>query len=426
MNSLIVRLVYSLEKIHSFVHVWYIAQEELMTEFQGILAKDLRYVQIGSKSFPLALPIQGVEHLMYVVSENGVLTAYHANEYCVRDTEIDVYTDFVLDRFKSYLGFLDSNQKFVPVQEFPLDSHTCGTQLYDSHLYNPESCTVITIRHTEGTLNQVLPLSSFNDAIFIHRTRGVILVNSSAYVFLIASLFRTSQSYDHLSIILDCLFDQRYFVHLRSAFYNLFFDIEVTQYSNPIPEYDKIYSLFNLHDPMYSTSGHKRLQTEIVDFFSGFNSSDDKAKVCFIDLMYGVKRDLCLELHNVYHRLRNFPHERRAIYKQFGNHPYVKLIKHLHQKLITEKSVSAITPDAVWAYFTISPTTDTFVCHDELMLLIMAASKHRHQLFVSMYELFLATTRAQIKPKYKYSGKKYFPFKIFSSKLFLFGHLLNI
>ncbi|AYV85276.1 MAG: hypothetical protein Satyrvirus9_2 [Satyrvirus sp.] len=190
---------------------------------------------------------------------------------------------------------------------------------------------------------------------------------------------------------------------------------------SPIQEYKQIYYYFSINDKEYYSTKIVKFQTELLEIFKKFDACDklDDQKAFITKFVADFKRDFLIELSIIYHRLRHFPHERIHIYREYGRHPVIKLIKMVHEKY----GGNYITIDNISKLFNCN--SGTIFEYDNFTTAFVNAAKYRSSIFVPMYFEFFNSLKKGTKPKYN-TKYNYFPFKIFSPNIFIMEHMLAI
>lgn len=252
---------------------------------------------------------------------------------------------------------------------------------------------------------------------------------------LIFYLISSTTSKQDIRKLTDKLLCTDFYENTKPSMYDLKNRFDFVHKLEPKKEYCEIYELFNKNDKEYFDSKLKQFQKSVINLFYRLETSFGSNNThhigtgngdyslaqryyvsCFVsEFSNDLKKNLASELDAFYHRLRLFPNERKELYKYYGNHPYVKLIKTVHtnfQKNYTKGD--RITPERIYDMMgvTISST------------ILVEALTSRSELFVPVYNLFLKSKENNIQPKFK-TNYNYFPFKIFSTNLFVMENMLN-
>lgn len=426
---MICQFVYCPGKIFSHIQILYTTKEALYKNSNSIESSYIQYVSNDFMDYPVAISELSVKNLIYVTCDD-IITIYHCNENMTSTNIIglkfNIYSTFVKNY--SYFGFLiDNFTKYIPIDMY-LDEMLKYTNNAENffisgygNLYDIDNnCMIKPVEDTNNVLSAHSTSDEIiNDLLFMSSHGGLVLINPTSYLMYISCIIMSSHNYKNIYELLNISFDKRYFMNMKVMIHNLLFDINSIKNRDPLREYVDVYALLHEHDPDYSFVAHTQLQSNIVNIFKGINISDNESKYLLNDILTGFKHDLCMELNNIYHRFRIFPHERKIMYSEFSDNPYILLVKKIHNELFVDQSIK-ITYSNIYNYLM---TRNNYATHNELAYLMYDAVKLRHKLFTRMHEIFVLTKKNNIKPKYKY--QKYFPLRVFSSSLFLLEHLLN-
>ena len=269
-----------------------------------------------------------------------------------------------------------------------------------------------------------------DDDILIASIEGFINLKSSSFVDLIFSVIMSGGTQYNSNTIAEILTASPYLEKLIPAFDHFKRKFQTIHGMNPKEAYVNIYKLYMNNDNKYFNKKMLIFQSEIMKTANDLESvigshqrtsCDDPGcpEVSIIsDFIYCIKKDMSLEFLFIYQRLRNYPHERIALYKKYPYHPYIVLIKMIHQYFSSNKiSYSFIGLESIYRFI----ENNNF---KKISPILIQAIANRSEIFVFLYDLYMLSKYKNIKPIYK-SHKNYFPFKIFSTKLFLAEHMLT-
>ena len=289
------------------------------------------------------------------------------------------------------------------------------------------------------------------DIILMNRNGGFIVMNSSDYMDFILSTLRLGSSNEQVKALVSVLFFDGY-TDLKNTMNKFCNDIEHIQKIEAKKEYGQVNKLFSENDNEYHRKKITVFTSDVMKILKSVNelatlkrgseplgselrfgivntipnpeeSLWDKSKENMINFItnfiIGLKKDICAELFCLYHRYRLFPREKVYMYNKFSKHSYIKLLKKLHGEYVKTKKY--VTPEFIQSF--LFDGENKFINRSEIIIELLSAIKTRNELFVDAYKQYLKTVQDKIKPKYK-TNYNYFPFKIFSSKLFILEHLL--
>jgi hypothetical protein len=257
--------------------------------------------------------------------------------------------------------------------------------------------------------------------IIIPTINGFTHINSGSEIDLIFSTIRISKNLDHCRKLIDILISEHYDDNLGPVVNKLITKFQILQISNPKNAYSHIFQLISQYDEKYFCTKMRKFQQDVVEIFQKIrgHQTDSTATASIItDFINIFKIDLAYELNTIYQRLRFYPNERIKLYESYPQHPYIKLLKIIHNNYLHTKN--RITTDEIYILLSQS---NNFITNDELTLTIKNAIGKRSELFIFMYNLYIESREKCIKPKYR-TKHNYFPFKIFSSTLFFMEHML--
>lgn len=274
--------------------------------------------------------------------------------------------------------------------------------------------------------------------IILATENGFVCVNPVSHIDMIFSIIRNSQCKDKIKELTNSILCNSFAGVLPNPFTQIGKILEHIEKLEPKSEYGQIFSMYSIHDHEYHENKFTEFKDNVVRIFRQSNEafsqwSMDKIS-CFITEFIGTfKMDFVRELCVIYHRMKHFPEERKIIYATYPDHPYIKLLKKIHyyssSRSITQVNDSIIC-DMIQEHI-------HFATSDNLTAIIIGAITQRSELFVHMYNLYLesltdesmvlehhpnGTDHDQIKHKISYN---YFPFKVFSSAIFIMDHLLS-
>lgn len=257
-------------------------------------------------------------------------------------------------------------------------------------------------------------------------------LNPQSPIDMIFSTLKLGKSLKHTRLIMDTLFSEKYLINLLPTIDAFWYGFEKSRRIKPKEQYSKIYQLFDKHDKEYFDFKMGSFEKEVVQMYEEFGNSfrndelnPETFAIFMTNFIENLKKDLFIELCCLYQRLRLFPNERIILYRKFPNHPYVKIVKMIHRYYLDNgKYISNVLSfkdiDGLFEKYGRSyemPLYDQFVSE------LLGAITQRSDIFVFMYNTYLDTCRAGIKPNHK-TSYDYFPLKVFSAKLFVMEHLL--
>jgi hypothetical protein len=275
---------------------------------------------------------------------------------------------------------------------------------------------------------KTFPLNNYSDMI-IPVNGAIVHLNPPTFVDLVFTTLKLVNGLEKTNEVIEILLSQIYLENTVAAFSDFETSFNNIQEINPKPEYNQIYQLFNKYDKEYYDTKMKCFHNEVLKMFSESKIIFDPKNIRrdsiggfianFINLL---GQDIALELCIIYHRFKHFPMERVKLYQKYPNHPYIILIKLIYNSYFKNKKTvkKYISPEEILQIIRNNQNTDS---HNYLISILIEGIRRRSELFVFMYSLFLDTSAKKIKPKYK-TKYNYFPFKIFSSRLFIMEHML--
>jgi len=264
------------------------------------------------------------------------------------------------------------------------------------------------------------PVQSYEliDAVIFKKHGGVIHLNSNSCYDLIFSNFRFAKTPMITKNAIDRLVSETYFDYSNAAILDFIKNFVKLKKMEPMIEYTKIHQLFNRYDTKYFIKKSEIFQNEIIHLFTTLDDlsilQPDNLSDFIANFIIKLKRDIITELVLVHNHFSRFPYGRRILQQKYPHHPYIKLIKMIHQ--ICSQNDLLCNFHVVEKIFYRTPTD--FVVYDELMNLLILSIQHRHQLFNDYYHVYLNTKNICNK-------SNFFPFKIFSDTLFAMGHFIS-
>ena len=387
-------------------------------------------VNSSSKEVPIILG-KNKANLFYLTFDNvkNIWLFYHGNKQW---SEVEKYNTIstilqneigFLFKTNSYYGAIINNM--LEIIQYKNEKQTWIANCFCDNYLNLNENILHTIESKPNSVEQIHKLyflDDYSDLIF-PTINGFVHFNSASYSDFIFTMLTSSTSINNTMQLINIFFSEQYYKNIIPAVLNFKTNLEMVYTLEPKKEYSQVYQLFDKYDKKYFDIIINTFQTDVMSIFnncklafdthSDTNSNNIDIATFIGNFINRLKIDLSVELAIVYHRLRCFPYERTTLYKQFPNHPYIKLLKIIHQYFIKTKKNICIN-EILNMYnnnvFTNNILTD--------------AIASRNDLFVFMYELFLDTNIRKIKPKYKFKYT-YFPFKIFSPTLFIMEHMLS-
>lgn len=275
----------------------------------------------------------------------------------------------------------------------------------------------------------IKPVKNFNDIVAFSETKGIIYLNSTDCFDLINCLLFTPSDSD-LSYLVAVLVSESYRNVTCLAFQDFISKFIDIQNQNPLYRYTEIYHLYQEHDNEYFQKKIGIFQQQITNILENVKSiSHTDLGTSITEFIINCRRDFCIELSTLYHRYRHYVHEREYIYKKYPDHPYIKILKLLHQKYIETKE--KITSDLIFDILFGNNSNSaryfhTYSIYNEYSNLVISAIQNRSLVFHDAYKKYSESIECNIAPKFL-TNYNYYPFKVFSPYLFIMEHLtINI
>lgn len=440
---------YNPAMVKSIFSYAYGSKKELMNKKAKInKLLSIQYLSYPNNYCVPILPKQYINDFFYIIYDEGLgkWIFYHSNKSWTSYNKISKLSN-LLDTnpyLKKYLpdmiycvGYLVDNSL-----QFIYFSKKNGTSITSCAMQAAEitqRCIPITSHYCYIDLeNNILktkmhhgysekPLKYYSD-IIIPIDKGMAHINSSSFVDLVFTTFKISMNNKDVRNYLETFTSKNYYEEICPAFQNFFDKLNLIRTAPPINNYNLVYQLFNDTDKNYFDTKMSEFQKNGSEIFNNAASqiSPDEIANFLSEFIGGFKMDISFELNTVYHRLRCFPQERIFMYEKFQSHPYIRLIKLIHQHFLSERRKNdryKITTENIYDFLTVNDKSN-LVIYDDRFITLMEAVSRRNELFVVWYKLYLNSVIDDVQPKYKPSYF-YFPFKLFYCRLFIMEHILN-
>lgn len=343
------------------------------------------------------------------IDDKKSCTFYHANlDWLTDDNLVKCLLDeidFSDCQFISAYGIIPNNELEIIHYVYPNDKNRANFYSYyyldldNNNIYQKTKCA-----DTGFYEYQILQKTDYDNLLVACRD-GMIYLNSENFTDLI---FYTMNQKNDLS--------KKYNINMNAALFNLKNMIKAIQEKTPKENYAWIHHFFQINDNQYYTKKINHFQSKIISIFKDIHEKDHFDLQRFANLFC---RDMIHEIYLIYHRWRCYPSERLEMYHKFPEHPYIKLIKMVHQLYLDTKN--HITVDFILSRI---QQNKYFVHYDDFIITLIEAASSRSELFVDAYGAYHSTKQSKIIPKY-YCKTDYYPFKIFSVGLFLMEHMLS-
>lgn len=481
------KFVYEPIEANSYVSIVYCTKEELFQENgKNSLSNYIPIDKLHDGFIPLYIIDKNEFICIKYVSkyQDWIIYCHDKNLHLKPVTEsVKSYlSQFIkkLDKDKVYLGFLFGEQIYL-LQEVNvfnnkvtrLDHCRTGSiikpeQFYKICALNPKGGLIYF--NSSDPMDLILSCLKFcsdrtgdtNCASRIDKTTGVNRISHS-------------DDYNNIVDMIKMLWSDKYYHNIIPMINNLELSLNKIRDSDCLPAYKTIYKYFKLHDREYYESKIHGLHKEVYRFLNFPKENSDKkpnktsdnlggtvrtsqadqnAKIKFlIDLISGIKNDLSMELVLIYHRFRLHPIEKEVLAKNHPNHPYLTIFKILQNKfselkknksqlnkptnlrsdsrsdsrseIRNDKSVRRVDLEVVRSTFFTRTNNDNFVVNDEYINLLLSAMRFRSDIFDMLYQAYLNSYTNHMHSRFK-TEHDYFPFKVFSARLYVFEHLLRM
>ena len=436
----------------------------------------IQYLSYPNNYCVPVLPKKHINDFFYVIfnEEIGKWIFYHSNKSWTSYNKISKISNlldtdpylkkylpdmmhcfgYIVDNSLQFIYFSKKNDTSISpctMRCIPITSHYCYIDLKNNFLKTKVSHGYKET-YIESCSDLIVPLD-----------KGMAHINSSSFIDLIFIIFKLSANNNDVDDFLEILTSKNYYDEINPAFQNFFDKLNLIRTTPPMDNYNLVYQLFSDHDKNYFDEKMTEFRENVLETFnkSTFqNSSPDEISLStkrqvmpeasipritlsenrqvmpeasipsitnfLSEFIGGFKRDISFELNTVYHRLRCFPQERIYLYEKFSSHPYIRLIKLIHQHFVCEKNKNdkyKITTENIYNFLTLNDKTN-LVIYDNRFITLMDAVSRRNELFVEWYKLYLNSIVGGVQPKYKPSYY-YFPFKLFYCRLFIMEHVMN-
>lgn len=297
-----------------------------------------------------------------------------------------------------------------------------------------------------GNMNNYIVTSNTN----------MILINSSDIADLIFFIMKTTTNIDSIRKLTDQLVSKKYYVNTHKPFlrFGLLFENILVQ--PPIQNYSYVYDIFSKCNTEYFNYKMPTFQKNLKDLGESFKliyrEENKQGMSAFIaNFIDNAKKSISYELTLIIIRYKKKPRERRLLFNRYPDHPYINLLKIVYNKI----KLMNLGDNAKGLYVAIiniigSDRKDTVF--DDLMLTMMNALARRSEILCDAFKIYLLSEPESIQSSVitepvninsintlkpnpqaisKYVGPKtyasdYYPFKIFSVKLFYLEHILKL
>ena len=356
------------------------------------------------------LPTQGIISMIAPIDKSKLILLTYDDWSCawiLYHTDKNINKDIIVDRALSpdvsYLCVMTDNDNIENIQQI---NHNNGEKVdifsgmsrYDLNSNTYRKKVYYSDHSMAYTYEKPSPIL-FNDIIILNPEKpGIYYLNSSSYIDFMFYILKTGLFIDrHYTLINKDLTKGA-----RKDFKN---HISILNSNRPKDEYCTLYQYMN-KEKGYDAK-MKIFQDNVMKILSN--------KTTIYDFIIKFKKDLCLELNNIYHRMRCFPNERKIIYEKYHNHPYIKLIKLLHKNFLTQHK--PITEDIVSEL--LFESSEPYVIYDNIIYTLIDGLKRRSELFNTFYHLHINSKKGKYRSRYRH-----YSFRIFSETLFVMEHLL--
>lgn len=419
--------------IKSIFSYAYSSKKELMNKKTKI--NELLSIQYLSHPNNYCIPVLPEKHIndFFAVifnEELGKWIFYHSNKSWTNFNKIseianlldtDSYLKKYLPDMMYCFGYIVNNSlQFMYFSKkndtsIPIASHYCYIDLSTNILKTKIGCGY-TAKFVESYSDLIVPTN-----------KGMAHINSSSFTDLVFITFKISTNSQDVRDFLEIFTSKNYYDEIYPAFQNFFDKLNLIRTAPPMNNYNLVYQLFSDTDKNYFDTKMSEFQENVLDTFNRATcQTPDEITNFLSEFIGGLKMDISFELNTVYHRLRCFPQERIFLYERFSSHPYIRLIKLIHQHFVNEKVKNdkyRISTETIYNFLTLNDRNNLII-YDDKFITLMEAISRRNELFVEWYKLYLNSVVDDIQPKYKPSYY-YFPFKLFYCRLFIMEHILN-
>lgn len=433
-----IQIIYNPIKLNSIINIAYCSNDEIDQDYADFIFLDHPY-----QNFVPIISNENKQNLFIIVLEEktGKWIFYHANKKWNSKFAKQKILNILINAKETFNDMTEYNYRMF------LNSMGCvGTINYDKidivqfidgvkmvpnfFAYNKLDLKNHVLYKLSLFGHKTIPIINYSNMLVSTKT-GLIELNSTSFIDLVFSTIGVSKSNDHTRELIDVLVTPEYLKNLYPTFQIFKDNFEMIQNITPKQNYKLVYDLSKNNDTDYFNLKIEFFKQEVIDTFKKFKEiyhnpdifESEKISIFIANFINALKKDLVTELSIIYHRLRHFPTERIKLYKKYYWHPYVKLIKIIHRNYLNSGNKNNRFIGANDIYKILEQKNDLFIYND-ITITLKEAIKRRSELFVFMYELYLESKAKSIKPKYK-TKYNYFPFKIYSSKLFMMEHILS-
>ena len=248
----------------------------------------------------------------------------------------------------------------------------------------------------------------FTDIWCLNREGGLIKLNTSLGIDLLKQIIYHTDGLARTNELTECLFGESHLRYTYPSIVNLIDIFDKVQQSNILHAYPKIYNYYSHDDTEYYSTQLDSFQRKTTVFFTEIMSDNlENVRQTISNFITNFKHQICVELTIVYHWLYNRSTERRQIYETFSEHPYIQLIRELHQTFCNQKKCLNLNSEYICYHLTAKPVLTEY---NRTIRLLFDAVKYRHQLFNVFGQ---------------HKDNNHYPFKIFFENIFIMEHLLN-
>jgi len=309
-----------------------------------------------------------VKYLVYLYYDYNydIWIIYYSNNIVSDMQNIDVL-EHCLNKNNTYLASFDvTTQKFIIYQSYYNDGHI---ENYPSDVLNKN-------------------IYDYSDICMLNPYGGLIHINSSYFMDFLFSKYDINIAFFHFK-------------------HNLLQKIDNIKNVNCPDSYINLCNKFNEYDPEYFDK-----QIEIFNLLSKNYLSNLDQIDCLSIFLHNFKRSIMHELITIYYRIILYPHEKEKIMYicQIDN-----IIDKIHERYQIVKKI------LVW-----NDIEDIFYDNIHGHNGIINYLTNRISCMDILYDVYLETKLKKIKPiKIKKIKCNHFPFKVFSSELFIVCNMLR-
>lgn len=318
-----------------------------------------------------------------------------------------------------------------PDPKFIIDNEYCLQNFSTKHNYlcyiTDESVEILFTKSIIDDTIEVLTHNFINhntiinNAGYVTSDGRILLLNSTNPIDLIFSYLRFGHSREVLSELLSVMATDEYYIGVEKCLNYLSSDLKKLCETPPIKNYTNMFKLSMSHDINYHLIGYDKFHKHVIDIIHKFSSNYQETMFKnMFSFFRNLRNDIVIELVQLYNRFRNYPHERIAIYKIHSAHPMLQLVRYIHH--MAKQTNTSVTYEFI--SYLINDNSNVNI-YDHFGCLLMNAIAYRSDLFVDLFKEFISTQNNNISPKYK-NYQNYYPFRRYSSTLFIIEHLLKM